>query len=97
MWCWPWTLYIQSYIDPRNARNAREEAHNLLSTGDENEDDRLSLEEVLHNIHVFFGSKFVNTALNFHDEFWSARVDVALTDIVLGSIEIWKESVLQVI
>ena len=40
-----------------------------MSTGDENEDDRLSLDEVLHNIHVFFGSKFVNTALNFHDEF----------------------------
>ena len=41
----------------------------MLTAGDEDGDDRLALEEVLHNVHLFFGSKFINTALNFHDEF----------------------------
>ena len=66
---------------------ARRGIHLVVNTGDENEDGRLSLEEVLHNIHVFFGSKFVKTAPNFHDEFGSARVDVAAKDAWTGS---WK-------
>uniref|UniRef100_A0A0A9XEV1 Calcium-binding protein n=1 Tax=Lygus hesperus TaxID=30085 RepID=A0A0A9XEV1_LYGHE len=57
------------YIDPQNPRHAREEAMTLVTLGDTDRDGRLSLEEVLAKMDLFLGSKMVNTAKSFHDEF----------------------------
>ena len=62
-WC------LQAYIDPQNRNHARMEARNLLELGDNDGDDRLSLQEVIDNMDLFYGSKMVNTGLSFHDEF----------------------------
>lgn len=57
------------YIDPRNPRHARQEANSLMSLSDTNTDGKLSLSEVLANTNLFLGSKMVDTARSFHDEF----------------------------
>ncbi|GLH04286.1 Sdf4 protein [Gryllus bimaculatus] len=57
------------YIDPRNPRHAREEAETLLSLSDVDGDQHLSLGEVLNKMDLFLGSKMVDTARSFHDEF----------------------------
>ncbi|XP_014258448.1 45 kDa calcium-binding protein [Cimex lectularius] len=57
------------YIDPKNPRHAREEAETLMTLGDTDKDGQLSLDEVLSKMDLFLGSKMVNTARSFHDEF----------------------------
>ena len=52
-----------------NANHASLEADTLIQLADDNTDGRLSLEEVLDNAELFFGSKAVNAGGNFHDEF----------------------------
>ncbi len=56
-------------MDPQNPSHSRLEAENLISMADEDNDDKLSLDEVLDNAELFLGSKMVDTGRNFHDEF----------------------------
>ncbi|KAE8740577.1 hypothetical protein FOCC_FOCC013911 [Frankliniella occidentalis] len=57
------------YIDPINPRHAREEAETLIALADVNHDGALSLLEVINKMDLFLGSKMVDTAKSFHDEF----------------------------
>lgn len=57
------------YIDPRNPRHAKEEAETLMALSDVNGDNHLSLPEILNKLDLFLGSKMVDTARSFHDEF----------------------------
>ncbi|PNF13957.1 hypothetical protein B7P43_G08675 [Cryptotermes secundus] len=57
------------YIDPKNPRHAREEAETLLMLSDTNHDGSLSLQEIFNKMDLFLGSKMVDTARSFHDEF----------------------------
>lgn len=57
------------YIDPKNPRHAREESETLIALADVNHDGVLSLVEVLNKMDLFLGSKMVDTAKSFHDEF----------------------------
>lgn len=57
------------YIDPKNPRHAREEAETLVALADINHDGHLSLSEVLSKMDLFLGSKMVDIAKSFHDEF----------------------------
>ncbi|KAL1116570.1 hypothetical protein AAG570_005042 [Ranatra chinensis] len=57
------------YIDPKNPRHAREEAETLVTLSDSDHDGKLTLSEVLTKMDLFLGSKMVDTAKSFHDEF----------------------------
>ncbi|KAF4527488.1 hypothetical protein B566_EDAN014542 [Ephemera danica] len=57
------------YIDPRNPRHARDEAETLVVLSDKDKDGNLSLAEILNKMDLFLGSKMVNAAKSFHDEF----------------------------
>lgn len=57
------------YIDPKNPRHAREEAGTLLLLSDTDHDGSLSLREIFNKMDLFLGSKMVDTAGSFHDEF----------------------------
>lgn len=57
------------YIDPKNPRHSKEEASSLVVLADTNHDGRLSLSEILAKMDLFLGSKMVDTARAFHDEF----------------------------
>ncbi|PSN30042.1 hypothetical protein C0J52_28038 [Blattella germanica] len=57
------------YIDPKNPRHAREEAETLLVLSDVDHDGNLSLREIFNKMDLFLGSKMVDTARSFHDEF----------------------------
>lgn len=59
----------QMYIDPKNPRHAREEAQTLLVLSDTDHDGSLSLREIFNKMDLFLGSKMVDTAGSFHDEF----------------------------
>lgn len=63
------TLIFQMYIDPKNPRHAQEEAETLVALSDIDHDGQLSLSEVLSKMDLFLGSKMVDTAKSFHDEF----------------------------
>lgn len=63
-------LYFQMYIDPKNPRHAREEAETLVALSDTDHDGKLNLSEVLSKMDLFLGSKMIDTARSFHDEFW---------------------------
>lgn len=56
-------------MDPDNTNHAQLEAGNLIQLADDDHDGRLSIQEVLDNSELFFGSKVVNAGGNFHDEF----------------------------
>lgn len=45
------------------------EAKNLLQVADNDNNGAVSLEEVIENIDLFFGSKLVNANSALHDEF----------------------------
>lgn len=57
------------YNDPENPIHSRNEARKLIRIADVNKDQLLSLEEVLAKKESFLGSKMVDTARSFHDEF----------------------------
>ncbi|KZC04499.1 45 kDa calcium-binding protein, partial [Dufourea novaeangliae] len=57
------------YIDPRHPRHAIQEAQHLISLSDTNQDGKLNLSEILSKMELFLGSKMVDTAGSFHDEF----------------------------
>jgi hypothetical protein len=57
------------YIDPKNPRHAHEEAEALLVLSDTDHDGNLSLQEIFNKMDLFLGSKMVDTAHSFHDEF----------------------------
>jgi hypothetical protein len=57
------------YCDPKNPRHAREEAKMLLMLSDTNHDGSLSMREMFDKMDLFLGSKMVDTARSFHDEF----------------------------
>lgn len=57
------------YMDPKHPRHAREEAETLVALSDIDHDGKLSLSEVLSKMDLFLGSKMVDTAKSFHDEF----------------------------
>lgn len=60
---------LLNYIDPRNPRHAKEESETLMTLADTDHDGKLSLQEVLAKMDLFLGSKMVDTARSFHDEF----------------------------
>ncbi|XP_054288986.1 45 kDa calcium-binding protein isoform X1 [Macrosteles quadrilineatus] len=60
---------IVMYMDPKHPRHAREEAETLVALSDIDHDGKLSLSEVLSKMDLFLGSKMVDTAKSFHDEF----------------------------
>ncbi|XP_046396323.1 45 kDa calcium-binding protein-like isoform X4 [Ischnura elegans] len=60
---------LLKYIDPSNPRHAREEAETLMVLSDADHDGHLSLREVLNKMDLFLGSKMVDAARSFHDEF----------------------------
>nr|CAD7447801.1 unnamed protein product [Timema bartmani] len=62
-------MELLMYIDPKNPRHAREEAQTLMALSDINHDNNLSLQEILNKMDLFLGSKMVDTARSFHDEF----------------------------
>jgi len=68
----------QMYIDPKNPRHAREEAETLLLLSDTDHDGNLSLREIFNKMDLFLGSKMVDTARNFHDEFWAWHTNCRL-------------------
>lgn len=57
------------YNDPENPVHSRNEARKLIRIADVNKDELLSLSEVLAKKESFLGSKMVDTARSFHDEF----------------------------
>jgi len=57
------------YSDPQNPAHAKTEARNLIAAADSNHSRTLSLKEILDKKEIFLGSKMVNIAKNFHDEF----------------------------
>lgn len=57
------------YIDPKNPRHGREEADTLVIMADSDHDGKLSLKEIFKKMDLFLGSKMVDTARSFHDEF----------------------------
>ena len=56
-------------MNPRNKQHAESEARHLIGAADINEDNKLSLKEILDNYFVFVGSKLYNYGRNVHDEF----------------------------
>lgn len=60
---------LKKYVDPRNKQHALMEAKNLLQVADSDENGAVSLEEVIENIDLFFGSKLVDANSALHDEF----------------------------
>lgn len=62
-------VLFQNYIDPRNPRHAKEESETLMTLADTDHDGKLSLPEVLAKMDLFLGSKMIDTARSFHDEF----------------------------
>ncbi|XP_071451082.1 45 kDa calcium-binding protein [Hetaerina americana] len=60
---------LLKFIDPSNPRHAREEAETLMVLSDADHDGHLSLREVLNKMDLFLGSKMVDAARSFHDEF----------------------------
>lgn len=57
------------YNDPENPVHSKTEAKKLIKLADTNRDQVLSLEEILAKKDYFLGSKMVDTARSFHDEF----------------------------
>lgn len=57
------------YADPKNPAHAFMEAKSLIDAADANRNGKLSLQEVLSHKDLFIGSKMVDTAKKFHDEF----------------------------
>lgn len=57
------------YNDPENPILAKKEARDLIRLADSNGDKFLSLKEILDKKDTFLGSKMVDTAKSFHDEF----------------------------
>ncbi|XP_071946112.1 45 kDa calcium-binding protein-like [Antedon mediterranea] len=60
---------LGKYMDPRNRIHAESEAQNLIIMADDNQDDKISLQEVLDNYNIFIGSKLVHFDWKVHDEF----------------------------
>ncbi|CAD5115752.1 DgyrCDS4697 [Dimorphilus gyrociliatus] len=60
---------LRKYVDPRNKQHALMEAKNLLQVADNDNNGAVSLEEVIENIDLFFGSKLVDANSALHDEF----------------------------
>ena len=48
---------------------AEQEAHQLVAFGDENNDEKLSLDELLENSEYYIGTKLYNYAKSVHEEF----------------------------
>ncbi|XP_067144509.1 45 kDa calcium-binding protein [Centruroides vittatus] len=57
------------YNDPENPVLAKREARELIALADLDKDGKLSIEEILSKKDVFMGSKMIDTAKSFHDEF----------------------------
>ncbi|XP_015915868.1 45 kDa calcium-binding protein [Parasteatoda tepidariorum] len=57
------------YNDPENPVHSKTEARKLIRLADSDRDQLLSLKEVLAKKDVFLGSKMIDTARSFHDEF----------------------------
>lgn len=59
------------YIAPQSPRHSEHEAEALLALADSDQDNMLSLDEILNHPDLFLKSKMVDTGRSFHDEFWS--------------------------
>jgi hypothetical protein len=60
---------LLSFVDPRNTRYAIQEAATLFGLADNNNDKKLSLDEMLNKQDLFMTSKFIMLIENFHNEF----------------------------
>ncbi|XP_033107616.1 45 kDa calcium-binding protein-like [Anneissia japonica] len=60
---------LGKYMDPRNRIHAESEARNLIIMADDDQNDKISLKEVLDNYSLFIGSKLVHFDWKVHDEF----------------------------
>ncbi|XP_026463038.1 45 kDa calcium-binding protein-like [Ctenocephalides felis] len=60
---------LLKYVDPRHPRHSLQEAATLMSLADANNDNNLSLSEILKKMELFLGSKMVGTAKSFHEDF----------------------------
>lgn len=57
------------YVAPQSPRHSEHEAEALLALSDTDNDQNLSLNEILAHPDLFLRSKMVDTARSFHDEF----------------------------
>lgn len=57
------------YVAPQSPRHSEHEAEALLALADSDQDNMLSLDEILAHPNLFLRSKMVDTARSFHDEF----------------------------
>lgn len=57
------------YVAPQSPRHSEHEAEALLALADTDNDQNLSLSEILAHSDLFLRSKMVDTARSFHDEF----------------------------
>lgn len=57
------------YSDPKNPAHSKMEARSLIALADLDDNGQLSLEEIIKKKDVFLGSKMVDPAQTFHDEF----------------------------
>ena len=57
------------YVAPQSPRHSEHEAEALLALADGDQDNALSLDEILAHPNLFLKSKMVDTARSFHDEF----------------------------
>ncbi|XP_017784780.1 PREDICTED: 45 kDa calcium-binding protein isoform X1 [Nicrophorus vespilloides] len=57
------------YVAPQSPRHSEHEAEALLALADNDQDNMISLDEILAHPNLFLKSKMVDTARSFHDEF----------------------------
>ncbi|XP_055350218.1 45 kDa calcium-binding protein-like [Paramacrobiotus metropolitanus] len=60
---------LGQFLNPRNHIHAKTEADELIDAADENQDGRLSLEEVQQHRDLFEQSKLMNVDETFHNDF----------------------------
>nr|CAB3265916.1 45 kDa calcium-binding protein-like [Phallusia mammillata] len=59
---------LEKYLDPLSENMAEQEARQLIAFGDDDGDDKLSLDELLENSEFYTGSKLYNYAKSVHDD-----------------------------
>ncbi|OWA53428.1 putative 45 kDa calcium-binding protein [Hypsibius exemplaris] len=60
---------LNVFLDPRNHIHAKTEAEELIDAADDNDDGRLSLEEVMKHKDLFEQSKLMDVGETFHNDF----------------------------
>jgi Ca2+-binding EF-hand superfamily protein len=60
---------LDVFLDPHNHIHAKTEAGELIDAADDNDDGRLSLEEVIKHKDLFEQSKLMDVGETFHNDF----------------------------